>query len=84
MGSRVYRLVVEGELSDRTAQAFGGMSLTRDAGTTALVGPVSDQAHLQRLFQRLADLGLTLVSANALDEQQEDGKQGASHSRSRG
>ena len=80
MGSRVYRLVVEGELSDRTAQAFDGMSLTRDAGTTALVGPVSDQAHLQRLFQRLADLGLTLVSANALDEQQEeDGKQGASH-----
>jgi hypothetical protein len=69
--SRVYRLVVDGELSDRTAQAFDGMSLTRETGTTVLLGPVSDQAQLQRLFERLADLGLTLVSANALDEEQE-------------
>ena len=67
MPSRVYRIVVEGELSDPTAQAFAGMSLTRESGTTALVGPVRDQAQLQRLFHRLADLGLTLVSANALD-----------------
>ena len=62
-------LVVEGELSDRTALAFDGMSLTRESGTTTLVGPVQDQAQLQRLFDRLAGLGLTLVSANALDEE---------------
>jgi hypothetical protein len=67
--TRVYRLVVEGELSDLTAQAFDGMSLTRESGTTALVGPVSDQAQLQGLFQRLSALGLTLLSANALDDE---------------
>jgi hypothetical protein len=33
-----------------------------------LVGLVRDQAELQGLLQRVADLGLTLLSATAIDE----------------
>ena len=68
MASREYRLVVEGELSDRVQSAFEGMSLTREQGKTVLCGPVRDQAELQGLLRRVSDLGLTLLSAIALDE----------------
>ena len=63
-----YRLVIEGELDDRFAGAFEGMALERKAGTTVLTGPVRDQADLQGLLQRVARLGLTLLSANALED----------------
>jgi len=68
MGSRAYRLTLEGELSDRAARAFEGMTLTREDGTTVLFGRVRDQAQLQGLLQRVADLGLTLLSATAIDD----------------
>jgi hypothetical protein len=67
MPGREYRLTVEGELSDGIGAAFEGMTLTRDAGTTALVGPVADQAQLMGLLQRVSDLGLTLISAAPTD-----------------
>ena len=68
MASREYRLVVEGELSDRVQSAFAGMSLTRERGNTVLCGLVRDQAELQGLLRRVSDLGLTLLSAIAIDE----------------
>ena len=68
MPSRQYRLVVEGELSDRVDQAFKGMTLTREEGNTVLEGPVRDQAELQGLLQRVSDFGLTLLSATAIGE----------------
>jgi hypothetical protein len=64
---RNYRLTVEGELSDRVAAAFAGMTLTRIHGTTVLEGPVRDQAELQGMLQRVSSLGLTLISAAAID-----------------
>ena len=70
MEPRSYRLVVEGELDDRFTSAFKGMALEREAGTTVLTGPVQDQAQLQGLLQRVAGLGLTLLSASAIDEPQ--------------
>jgi len=63
-----YRLTVEGELSDRAGAAFAGMTLTRAKGRTVLVGPVRDQAELHGILQRVSDLGLTLLSATAVDE----------------
>ena len=69
MRSRQYRLVVEGELSDHVGLTLEGMTLTREGGNTVLVGNVRDQAELQGLLQRLADFGLTLLSATAVDEQ---------------
>ena len=68
MAARTYRLRVEGELSDIAAQAFEGMTLTRGAGTTLLVGRVRDQAELHGVLQRVADLGLTLLTATVLDD----------------
>ncbi len=68
MPVRRYQITVAGELSDRAGHAFEGMTLTREEGNTLLVGRVRDQAQLQGLLQRISDLGLTLLSATALDE----------------
>ena len=68
MPARDYCLVVQGELSDRVADAFGGMIARHESGNTILVGPVRDQAELQGMLQRVSDLGLTLLSASAVDE----------------
>jgi hypothetical protein len=68
MPSREYKLVLQGELSDRSARAFEGMTLAHENGKTVLTGPVRDQAQLQGLLQRVSDLGLTLLSASAVDE----------------
>jgi hypothetical protein len=67
MEDREYRLVVEGELSDHLEAAFAGMTLTREQGTTVIVGRVRDQAELHGLLQRVSHLGLTLVEAAAVD-----------------
>ena len=70
MESRRYRLVIKGELSNSLGPAFAGMTLARKGGNTELVGPVRDQSELQGLFQRLTDLGLTLVSASDIHDEQ--------------
>jgi hypothetical protein len=62
-----YRLTVDGELSDSVSSVFSGMTLTRTAGKTILEGPVRDQAELLALLRRVSDLGLTLLSAAAVD-----------------
>lgn len=66
---REYRLTVEGELSDRMCPAFEGMTLTREHGNTVLAGRVRDQSALHGLLQRVSDLGLTLLSAVAVEEE---------------
>ena len=68
MAAREYQVVVDGELSDETARAFGGMTLERSDGNTILVGRMRDQAELQGLLTRITDLGLTLLSATSIDE----------------
>ena len=67
MPTREYRLVVEGELSDRMGLVFEGMTLTRVEGNTVLAGPVRDQTELQGLLQHVSALGLTLLEATAVD-----------------
>jgi hypothetical protein len=69
VGGACYRLVVEGELSSRYANVFEGMRLECAHGRTTIVGMLTDQAHLQGLLQRIAGLGLTLVSVVREDEQ---------------
>jgi hypothetical protein len=60
----IYRIVVRGELSQRYAQAFEGMTLASEDGQTTITGPVVDQAYLHGLLGRVGDLGLELVSVN--------------------
>ena len=62
MAAVLYRVVVEGELGPRYAAAFEGMAMEHAGGQTALVGMVADQAHLQGLLERIARMGLELVS----------------------
>jgi hypothetical protein len=66
MGARIYRFTVEGELSDRMTHAFPGMTLKRGDGVTTLSGEMRDQAELQGVFQRVSDLGLTLLETKSV------------------
>ena len=69
MPARECRLTVAGELSDRAATVFDGMSLSLEGGNTVLVGRVADQPQLHGLLQRVSELGLTLLSATLGDEE---------------
>ncbi|MDX6325062.1 MAG: hypothetical protein QOK15_1416 [Nocardioidaceae bacterium] len=58
-----YELRVKGHLDPRWATWFDGLALTRHSdGTTVLRGPVTDQAALHGLLQKIRDVGLPLVS----------------------
>jgi len=65
--TQTYRILVNGELSDRMGFAFEGMTLSRVNGNTKLTGEIRDQAELQALLMRIADLGLTLLELSADD-----------------
>jgi hypothetical protein len=80
MAGHTYRLIVEGELSERLAPAFAGMEFSLRDGDTTLTGYVRDQPELQALLRRVADLGLTLLEARAVD----DAPPPVAHSRSSG
>ena len=68
MGPTNYRIVVRGELSQRYTPAFEGMTLATGDGQTAIIGPVTDQAHLHGLLNRVSNLGLELLSVNVMLE----------------
>jgi hypothetical protein len=68
MARRRYRLIVQGELSDKLKPAFPGMTLTRSEGNTALTGDIRDQSELQGFLQRVSGLGLILLEAKAVDD----------------
>jgi hypothetical protein len=67
--ARTYRFVVEGELDDRYAVAFEGMTISRHAGSTVFEGVVHDQAHLRGLRHQISALGLTLVGLRMVDRE---------------
>jgi hypothetical protein len=63
-----YELRVEGHLDEHWSTWFDGMSLSReDDGTTTLRGLVTDQAALHGLLAKVRDLGITLISVEAID-----------------
>jgi len=62
MPGLVYRLVVEGELGPLYAAAFDEVAIEPLDGTMAIVGPITDQSHLQGLRERISRVGLKLVS----------------------
>jgi hypothetical protein len=66
--SKVYRIVVRSELSDKYAVAFEGMQMEAKNGQTILTGEVKDQRHLFGILDRLNALGLVLLSVQALTE----------------
>ena len=64
----IYRIVVRSELSDRYASDFEGMEMETKNGQTILSGEVKDQPHLFGILDRLNNLGLELLSVQALSE----------------
>jgi hypothetical protein len=59
-----YEIRVEGRISPRWSAWFDGLTVEADVadGTTAIRGPVVDQAALHGLLQKLRDVGIPLVS----------------------
>ena len=68
MEPTVYRICVRGQLTQRLATAFDGMSLEPGVAFTALVGHVRDQSQLFGLLDRVRDLGLELVCVQPRSE----------------
>jgi len=63
-----YRLRVAGHLDDHWSPWFGDLTVSReDDGTTSLTGAVADQAELHGLLTKIRDLGVTLISVEAID-----------------
>jgi hypothetical protein len=69
MAPKRYRIVVAGELSGRFAPAFDGMTVRCAGGQTAITGTVVDQSQLHGLLDRVGELGLELVSVNAVEDE---------------
>ena len=65
-----YEIRVGGQLDDRWAAWFDGLSLTRmDDGSTVLAGSVADQAALYGFLERMRDLGLLILSLNCVERE---------------
>lgn len=62
-----YRVVVQGELSDRFQRGFEDLNLVRESGDTVIEGEFIDTAQLYHLLDRLQDLGLELVAVSSDD-----------------
>jgi hypothetical protein len=63
-----YKIVVEGELTERFAGAFASMTMEAESGQTIITGQVVDQSHLYGILDRISSMGLQLVSVQALPE----------------
>ena len=62
-----YEIRLKGHLDSRWAAWFDGLTLTNESdGTTLIHGPVTDQAALHGLLQKVRDMGLPLVSVTAV------------------
>ncbi len=61
-----YRISVKGRLTERLGSAFEGMTLEPGNGQTMLVGDIRDQSHLYGVLDRVRNLGLELVSVEAV------------------
>jgi hypothetical protein len=63
-----YRIVVNGRLSERFADAFDGLALEPNGETTSIVGSIADQSHLFGVLERIRSLGLELMRVEELTQ----------------
>ncbi len=71
---RTYRIVVEGRLEASWSDRLAGLKITphpgdRSAARTVLVGPVRDRAEISGVLNTLADLRLSLLSVELVEEE---------------
>ena len=63
-----YEIRLTGRLSPRWSEWFDGLTVSHEGnGTTLISGPITDQAALHRLLQRVRDLGLPLVGVTRVE-----------------
>lgn len=63
-----YTIRVRGHLDERWADWFDGLALTLVTdGTTLLSGPLADQSALHGVFDKIRDLGLTILSVQSIE-----------------
>jgi hypothetical protein len=64
-----YEIRLKGHLDARWVKRFDGLVITLDDnGNTLLSGPLTDQAALHGLLKKVRDLGLPLISVNAVEQ----------------
>jgi hypothetical protein len=64
-----YQIRIKGHLGPQWTDWFGGLVVTlEDNGDTLLTGPIVDQAALHGLLRKLRDVGMPLVSINAIEK----------------
>ena len=64
----VYQIKLKGHLGPQWKDWFDDLTLTlEEDGNTLLSGPVVDQAALHGILKRIRDLGVPLLSVNAID-----------------
>lgn len=72
-----YQIRIQGWLDPSWAEWFDGLAIRHlEDGTTLLTGPLSDQAALHGVLNKIRDLGLTLltVTAETADNENEENK----------
>ncbi len=62
----IYEIRVRGLLDEKWAGFFAPFVMSPGIDETILVGPAQDQAQLFGMLVKISNLGLTLVSVNAL------------------
>lgn len=64
---RVYKIRLQGHLSQRRTEWFGGLTISlEENGDTLLTGPVPDQAALFGLLRKVRDSGMVLIALNPI------------------
>jgi hypothetical protein len=63
-----YRIQIAGELQPHWSDWFDDLTISHADGNTILAGFVADQAALYGLVIKIRDLGLTLLSLEAVEE----------------
>ena len=68
-----YQIKVKGHLDNTLAGRFDDLTITNlEDGDNLLSGLLPDQAALQGVLKRISNLGLTLISVNAVPEEDVD------------
>lgn len=63
-----YRILVAARLDDHWSSWFDDLTLVDHSdGTTSLSGAVADQAQLHALLAKIRDLGISLISIQAIE-----------------
>jgi len=69
--SNHYQINLEGKLDDRWLRWFEGLEVTFNADNQTIIRGELDQSALHGLFNRIRDLGVTLISVQRHPDREE-------------